>query len=259
MEYYKQFSEDEAFAHAKRFYEESAVGGLPRHIESRSYVAGVEEKIFRPAMELQVAGLCLLAGKARNEIHIPASFAFFVVDHLAMGWVAMLVSQFRVAYTLSRATVEASIFETASVANPSEFEQLWGTERGTGGAVLQTLSSVIPERQRNMFDLAWKFTRAFGHPSFAPVLSSAQLVKDFGGQKVSIMTFGGPYIEPLNLEALNHLSFVYGLGAMAGLEAMQLSLSTHFDQSSYWKDKYEAFELDTKELADKAASKLNMS
>jgi hypothetical protein len=45
----------------------------------------VENLAFRPALELQVAGLSLLAGKPRNEIYLPASFALCVVDHLAMG------------------------------------------------------------------------------------------------------------------------------------------------------------------------------
>ncbi len=256
MDFYRTYSEAEAFSHAQVFYQ-SLEGNFPGYAEARESVVGVENLAFRPALELQVVGLSLLAGKPRNEIYLPASFAFYVVDHLAMGWCALLASQLRVAYSLCRGAVEASIFEVASSVAPSKFSDLWGTRAGTGGGVLPQIAGTIPEKQHAMFAIAWDLTKAIGHASFAPVLSPAQVLRDTGGRRVGVMTFGGPYL-PVNKEALEHLGFLYGLGATAGLVAMEIALATHFGAPEEWRKRYENLMQATKTVADQALKKLDL-
>lgn len=255
MDYDKRFTEDEAFAHAKRFYEDSFVSDVPRYHESRHVVSDLEQSLFRPALELQVAGLCLGAGRPQNELILPVSFAFFVVDHLTMGWAASLVSQFRVAYTLSRSAVEASIFEVASVTDPAGFRKLWGTSGGTGGNVLKQLGSKFPRSVKGLLDIAWKFSVAFGHASLAPVMSPVQLVKAGETKRFRVTTFGGPYI-PLNEDTLLLLASTYALAAQAGLQAMATSLAPHFPQRPRWDRQYCEFRKQTEGLADSAVRKL---
>lgn len=253
--YYTAFSEAEAFAYAKRFFD-SLAGDFPRFHESRRIVGDAETTIFRPAVELQVAGLCLLAGRPRNEIRLPISFAFFVVDHLALGWSAMMASQLRVAYSLCRSVVEASIFEVASVVDEPRFTDLWNQPAGTGGKVLNAISSKIPKELSAVLRRGWNATRALGHASFMPVMSSAQVVQDHTGKKVGVMTFGGPYIEPLNEEALLDLMIVHGIAALVGLEAMSSSLISYAQPCPVWEDKHSSLWHESKARAERALEKL---
>lgn len=258
MNYYKTFGEAEAFGHAREFYK-SLEGDFQRFHESRLFLQEVEETAFQPALELQVAGLCLLAGRPNNSIYLPVSFAFFIVDHMTVGWSALLASQFRVAYTLSRSIVEASIFEVASATNPNSFRDLWTKPKGTGGRVLKEISDAIPQETHGLLKRAWDMTKAAGHASFAPVTSSAQVVQDQVGKKIGVMTFGGPYIEPLNKDALSDLAVLYGLGAMVGVDAMKNSLLGNFSESGKWMEKYENLDSSTKAIAKRALVKLEMA
>jgi len=253
--YYTGFSEVEAFAHAKKFFD-SLAGDFPRFHESRLVVGDAEKAIFRPAIELQVAGLCLLAGRSNNEIKLPISFAFFVVDHLALGWTAMMASQFRVAYSLCRSAVEASIFEVASVFDENRFTDLWNKPAGTGGKVINAISPKIPKELCDVLRRGWDATKALGHASFMPVMSSAQVIQDHTGKKVGVMTFGGPYIEPLNEEALLELTIVYGMAALLGLEAMSSSLIPQAQPCPIWDEKHDSLWNETKVIAERAIERL---
>jgi len=255
--YYRTFSEAEALAHAREFFD-SLTGDFPRFHESRRVVGDAETSIFRPAVELQVAGLCLLAGKPRNELNLPVSFAFFVVDHLAVGWSAMMASQFRVAYSLCRSAVEASIFEVASLFDRTKFRDLWTQPAGTGGKVLQAISGTIPNELYAVLRRGWNATKSLGHASFMPVMSSGQVVQDHTGKKVGVMTFGGPYIEPLNEEALTNLTIVYGIAALVGLQAMSSSLIPHAQPCPEWEAKHNELWAKSKRIAEEAIKKLEM-
>ena len=103
-----------------------------------------ERDWFRPALELQIAGVVLLAGPLGNRT-LAGSFAVTAVDHLIVGWNAMLLSYTRVAYTLSRHVAEAAIFEVAAAHAPDRFASLWQNNRATGGSVLKPLSANIRE------------------------------------------------------------------------------------------------------------------
>lgn len=256
--YYATFSEGEAFAYAKRFFD-SLAGDFPRFHESRRSIGDAETTIFRPAVELEVAGLCLLAGKPRTEILLPVSFAFFIVDHLAVGWSAMMASQFRVAYSLCRSTVEASIFEVAAAFDRSRFIDVWNQPAGTGGKVLDSLSTKIPDELCAVLRRAWESTRALGHASFMPVMSSAQTVEDHTGKHIGVVSFGGPYIEPLNECALSELAIVYGTAALAGLAAMASSLISHARPCPQWEAQHEQLWSETKSIARNALKNLGES
>jgi hypothetical protein len=150
----------------------------------------------------------------------------------------MMASQFRVAYSLCRSAVEAAIFEVASVFDEPRFTDLWNQPAGTGGKVLNAISPKIPKELSAVLRRGWNATKALGHASFMPVMSSAQVVQDHTGKKVGVMTFGGPYIEPLNEEALLDLMIVYGIAALVGLEAMSSSLISYAQPCPVWAEKH---------------------
>ena len=143
-QFYGEFKEHEAFDYASNYYNVLSQGN-PYWNKSIDIIGETAEHYFREALELQVAGLCLVAGKPKNAILLPVSFAFFVVDHLTMGWSALMASHFRVAYSMSRGAVEGAIFELASAIEPDSFSNLWLSKRGTGGAVLRSLKKCIPK------------------------------------------------------------------------------------------------------------------
>lgn len=254
--YYRQYSEAEAFSYAVTFWDR-LTADHPRVIQSKGIVALAETEVFRPALELVVAGLALLSGKPRNEFRLPASLAFFVVDHLALGWCAVLTSHFRVAYTLSRSAIEAAIFQVASALNPVGFSNLWNTPQGTGGSILNQMANSFPEDVHAILRRAWELTKPFGHPSGLPVVSSDQIVYDESlGRKIGVFTFGGPYIEPLNEAALQDLSIVYGVGAFAALEATRISFEAVLQPFAKWQSKYALFRAQAEAVAERAAEKI---
>lgn len=255
MNFYKIFSEAEAFTQAQTFYE-SIGSDFPRNAEAQKLVAEVEVNTFRPALELQVAGLALLAGKKlQNEIDLPVSFALYVVDHLAMGWFDLLFSHYRVAYSLCRGAVEASIFEVASSVALAKFPKLWSTPTGTGGSVLNQIKHLIPKEEFARFQIAWNLTKALGHASFTPVVAPRQIHSGPGGQAIGVMTLGGPHLPP-NKEVLEDLSLMYGLGAIVGLTTMKMALVPHFGATEMWVDRYEKLMQAGKIVAEGAIKKL---
>jgi len=81
----RQFSGDEAFSHATALYKRFVSTIIPS--PSAQIVANMESNVFRPATELQFAGLSLIAGKElENSILYSVSLACFAVDHLLFGW-----------------------------------------------------------------------------------------------------------------------------------------------------------------------------
>ncbi len=251
--FYGAFKEHEGFDYAANYYDILSQGN-PYWKKSLGIIGETAEHYFRTAFELQVAGLCLIAGKPRNDILLPVSFAFFVVDHLTMGWSALMASHFRVAYSMSRGAVEGAIFELASAIKPDNFSNLWRSKRGTGGAVLQSLKKCVPKESYDILSRGWKLTVPFGHASFSPVTSSAQVVK--GEQKsIGIMTFGGPY-GPLNEKAILELGIAFGTASLVGLEAMHKCKFKEIHNSDRWNTRYKQIMKETKEAAQRALEKL---
>ena len=251
--FYGVFNEDEAFAYATNYYEVLKQGN-PYWTKSVRVIGDTAEYYFRTALELQVTGLCLVAGKPRNEILLPVSFAFFVVDHLSMGWSGLMASQFRVAYSMSRGAVEAAIFELASVKKPETFPNLWLSKKGTGASVLRSLENCIPKKSYDIFDRGWNLTVPFGHASFSPVLSSAQIVTNDNQKKIGIMTFGGPH-GTLNESAIIELGIVFGTASLVGLEAMNKCQFQVICNSNKWITGYKRIMKETEEAAERAIKK----
>jgi len=252
--FYGVFKEQEAFDYAASYYNVLSQGN-PFWNKSLDIIGETAEHYFRTSLELQVSGLCLIAGKPRNEILLPVSFAFFVVDHLTMGWCALMASHFRVAYSMSRGAVEGSIFELASATKPDTFTDLWNSKRGTGGTVLRSLKESIPKESYDILDRGWKLTVSFGHASFSPVSSSAQIVKGDKQKRIGIMTFGGPN-GPLNESAILELGIAFGTASLVGLEAMHKCEFREIQNSDRWITRYEQIMKETKEVAERALKKL---
>lgn len=107
--------------------------------ENREWLRpNLESDWFRPSLELQVAGLSLMTGRLGAET-FAVGFACSAIDHVIAGWNAMLLSFPRVAYTLCRNVVEASVFEVAEGACRLEFRESWQSNRATGGKILRML------------------------------------------------------------------------------------------------------------------------
>jgi hypothetical protein len=133
-------SESEAFEQAAALYAALVTARTPPG--SAEIILEREQAVFRPATELQLAGLNLLSGRDFEKPQaVPLSLACFTVDHLLWGWSAAVHAQPRVAATLSRAAIEAAIFTVAATENFHGFEGVWSTPKGTGGAVLRSIGT----------------------------------------------------------------------------------------------------------------------
>jgi hypothetical protein len=141
-----------------------------------------------------------------------------------------------VALTLSRAAVEASIFEVASVHNPREFRKMWESRRGTGGAILRELTGIPKELKQHLL-AAWNLTVSFGHASPIPVTSAATRFREADAARVGL-TYAGQFAGPLDAEVLHALGNVYSLASVAGAKAMKFSLSEGFVTRERWFHNY---------------------
>lgn len=124
------------FAYANNFVSTTLLPDVPVVKENRQVVwDSLEKPFFRPAVELLVAGLISGHGPL-GKLTLAASFAASTIDHLIMGWNALMLSYLRVASTLSRHVAESAIFQAASVFSPATFAASWENDRATGGQVL---------------------------------------------------------------------------------------------------------------------------
>lgn len=163
------WTEDEAFERGTHLYESWITARTPP--VSTPIVAEAEAAFFRPGCELQLAGLCLLGGRdVPKPQGVVFALACFAIDHLLWGWTAAVNAQPRVAATLSRAAVEASIFSLAAAEDYEAFERQWTTHRATGGGVLKSIANLSPAL-RTQFELLWKLVVPFGHVSVASVMA----------------------------------------------------------------------------------------
>jgi hypothetical protein len=231
----RPFSEAEAFKHARRLYHDLITDTIPP--AASLIVADREMKIFRPACELQFAGLSMLSGR-----HFPkpqavvVSLCCFTVDHLVSGWTSACSGQPRVASTLVRAAVEASIFAMAAHEDYPAFERVWTTPKGTGGAVLRSLKRV-PKSTRVLVEEAWKMVVPLGHASVVPVMSARGTFLDGAKQAIGI-SFAGQFAGPLDAGLLRSLVNLYCLASIVAVDAMNISLQPMFTETEQWRGLY---------------------
>lgn len=96
-DYWWRLPEDvDPFVYAANFVHTTLLPNAAVMAENRRPLWDTLEKPwFRPALELQVAGICLIAGPLGTRT-LAGSLVCFVVDHLVMGWNSILVSHPRV-------------------------------------------------------------------------------------------------------------------------------------------------------------------
>ena len=56
------------------------------------------------------------------------------------------------------------------------------------------------------------------------------------------MSFAGQYAGPLDTSTLEHLSRVYSLASVVGVEAARIALFPHMIETREWDKRYRAFE-----------------
>lgn len=230
------FSGPEAFAHGSSLFARAVEFEMAD--ETRRCLETVEYASFKLAMQVQLGGLSLLGTKKLDDATWqPVPLACFAVDHLLWGFIAATHGQVRVAFTLVRAAVEASIFEAAAALQPDAFQKKWDTRQGTGGAVLSELTG-LPPRVSALLQVAWDLTVKYGHASYIPVMTSVGTASE-KGQPVKTISFAGQYVGPLDAKLLDQIVRVYGLSAFAACEAMNVALRPHMRDSSYWSVQYQ--------------------
>ena len=229
----------DAFDYARDFVRQMLLPDFGTVEANRKYLwTAFERDWFRPALELQVAGLTLLAGPLGNQT-LAASFAASAIDHSLVGWNAALLSFPRVAYTLSRHVAEAAIFQIASVYVPETFAPLWNDNKATGGSVLRLLVDTIPNELHSTLATAWRFVVGFGHVSTVPVAFSKLGVPTPDGDSFRAVSFGGPHIGPLHDGVLYHLGGAYTLVAEAGTSAFASAFAERLAPYQRWREAYE--------------------
>ncbi|MBM4146790.1 MAG: hypothetical protein FJ240_11060 [Nitrospira sp.] len=238
------FSEQEAFAHAGELYRDWITRNTPP--PSAEIVSELETKVFRPDVELQLAGLSILGAQEFAEpTHLVLSLACFTIDHLLWGWFAAVNFHPRIAFSLSRSALEASIFGIAAATDYSTFKSIWNSRHGTGGTVLKEMKN-LPKDLRWFLNSSWKMMAELGHASSGPVLSSLTMFSD-GEQVKRGITFAGQFGGSLDGRQLDNCVNAFCIAATAGTEAMNIGLRPSFTQSTEWCRRFEEFQrqLDT--------------
>jgi hypothetical protein len=182
------------FDYARTFLADSILTARGLVKTNADLIGSMFDEQVRPALELRIAGLCLLQG--HQDDWGPLPFAFSVVDHLIMGWNCILLSHSRVACTITRMIAEAAIFEIAAHHCAASFFPMWRSNKATGGRVLRLLKGHVDALLHTQLEAVWAGTVAFGHASEKPAawaIFSAQHT----GQSVDVITFGGLYRGPL--------------------------------------------------------------
>ena len=238
----RTFSETEAFDHASELYCDWVTRNTPP--PSMEIVSELENKVFRPAVELQLAGLSMLGDRdMKAPTNLVSSFASFSVDHLLWGWFAAVNFHPRIAFSLSRSALEASIFAIAATVDYSLFKSIWDTRRGTGGFILNELkkSTAIPKDLLWFLDSAWQVMKKLGHASNGPVLSAMTKFSEGGEIKTGI-TFAGQFGGSLDAWQLENCVNAFCLAATAGVEAMNIGLKPLFPSSNEWYRRFVEFQ-----------------
>jgi hypothetical protein len=234
----RPFSETEAFAHASELYHNWITSNTPP--PSAEIVSDLETRVFRPAVELQLAGLSMLGDRdMKAPTNLVLSFACFSVDHLLWGWFAAVNFHPRIALSLSRAGLEASIFAIAATQDYGRFKSIWNTREGTGGSVLKKVT--IAKDLRWLLNSAWKTLVELGHASHGPVLSSLTRFIDEKEVKTGI-SFAGQFGGSLDARQLQACVNAFCLASTAGVEAMNICLKPLFPSCEEWSRRFAQFQ-----------------
>ena len=227
----RQFSEQEAFTHAAEIYDDWITKNTPP--QSAAIVAEVERLVFRPAMELQIAGLSLLADPDLSEPrHHIVAFACHAVDLQLWGWFAAVNCHPRIAFSLSRSALEACIFGIAASQDYHAFRVIWESRNGTGGNVLKRINNLSPDT-RWLLENAWKLQAAMGHASSGPVLSALTRFLD-GDQTRYGLTFAGQFAGPLDASQLEGCVHAFSTTAIAAARFFSLGIAPMLSGTGEW-------------------------
>ena len=216
-------SDVDVFAYANDFVGTTLLPDVPVIKENRQTVwLSLEKPFFRPAVELLVAGL--ICGRGPLGKHtLAASFAASTVDHLIMGWNALMLSYLRVASTRSRHVAESAIFQAASVFSPADFNASWEKDRATGGQMLKQVRSALPLELAEDLDSSWKLVVSFGHVNPGAVWLSKLPGGVVGDPTRHAVTFDGPHNGPLQKHVLVHMAMIFTALAESALRSFAAS------------------------------------
>lgn len=229
----------DAFSYAQRYVDSILLPNIGVIAENREWLGpNLEFEWFRPSLEIQIAGLCLMTGPLGKE-NFGLSLACSAIDHLIIGWNATLVSFPRVGYTLSRNVVESSIFQVADAHCRAEFRKIWRDDKATGGKVLRLLSKqklhavLLMELQQS-----WKFVVSYGHVSPIPTAMSAGVGPRVPGTNIIANVLGGPSNGRLPEGLLFHLGGALVMIAEASLSAFAFTFRERLSEDLNWSAKH---------------------
>lgn len=227
----RQFSEVEAFNHAAEIYDDWITRNTPP--QSGVIVSESERLVFRPSMELQIAGLSLLANPDLSEPrHHIVALACHALDLQLWGWFAAVNCHPRIAFSLSRSALEACIFGIAATQDYDGFKVVWESRNGTGGNVLKKIQNVSPDT-RWLLENAWKLLAAMGHASSGPVLSALTRFQD-GQQTRYGLTFAGQFAGPLDASQLEGCANAFSTTAIAAVRFFALGIAPMLSLADEW-------------------------
>ena len=229
----------DAFGYASFYVEKVLLPDVGVIAENRQWLGpNLEFDWFRPSLEIQIAGLCLMAGRLGKE-NFAVALACSAIDHLIVGWNATLVSFPRVAYTLCRHVIESAIFQVAHYHCPAEFRKLWQGDKATGGKALQLLSKDgVPKGLWEELQKCWKFAVSYGHVSPIPTTMSADAGPRVPGNSITANVLGGPHNGKLPEGLLFHLGGAQVMIAEASLRAFAFTFSERLSCHPEWNAKY---------------------
>ncbi len=229
----------DAFSYARFYVEKVLLPDVGVIAENRKWLGpNLEFDWFRPSLEIQIAGLCLMTGRLGEE-NFAVALACSAIDHLIVGWNATLVSFPRVAYTLCRHVIESAIFQVADAHCPTEFRKVWRGDKATGGRVLQLLSkSRLPQGLWEELQRCWKFAVSYGHVSPIPTTMSAGAGPPVPGTSIIAHVLGGPHNGKLPDGLLFHLGGAQAMIAEASLSAFAFTFSERLSENLGWREKY---------------------
>lgn len=229
--YWKELPSDvDMFDYANDFVATTLLHDVPVINENREVVwSSLEEPYFRPALELLVAGLISGQGPLGSRT-LATHFAASIVDHLVMGWNALMLSYLRVASTLSRHVAEAAIFQAASVFTPDKFSATWEDGHAMGGWVLREAAPAFSADLREDLQASWKLVVSFGHVNPGTVWLSKLHGNVVGEPTRHAVTFDGPHNGPLRKDALVHMAMIFTALAESALRTFAVSFSERLDQ-----------------------------
>ncbi|MFY9622686.1 MAG: hypothetical protein WAQ99_22920 [Pyrinomonadaceae bacterium] len=229
----------DAFSYACRYVESILLPDIGVIAENREWLGpNLERNWFRPALEPQIAGLCLMTGRLGKE-NFSLALACSAIDHLVVGWNSTLLSFPRVGYTLCRNVAESAIFQVADTHCRADFYKVWNTDKATGGKVLRLLSRrSLPTTLYLELQRCWQFVVSYGHVSHIPTAMSAGAGPTAPDTKIVANVMGGPLNGKLPEGLLFHLGGALTMVAELNLSSMAFTFRERLSRAPDWELKY---------------------